>query len=291
MASAMACCRDYTFAVRDDRPGAEGRLATIGKAYSGLTDREIAEMTDFFRAHTIRQVGRFHVVEPTVVVEIAFDVIHRSNRHDSGFALRFPRIFRLRPDKDASEIDTLLERRDALPPTRSRAAASASRPGRRGAAAHDPGSRARRPEDRPAARRCCRRRRPASTSTRPPSGRCRPRRRRRCARRTTGSCRLAARPSAVTRTSRSGSRRRRRCSPRCWSLTRRRSCWRPGSMAALALAAALSLPRRGGPRRLADWSAPSRSRPRRPASTSSPSPATSGCSGPSRRRRCGSTRA
>jgi DNA ligase-1 len=98
---------DYTFAVRDDRPDGEGRLVTIGKAYSGLTDKEIAEMTAWFREHTIRQVGRFHVVEPTVVVEIAFDVIHRSNRHDSGFALRFPRIFRLRPDKDVREIDTL----------------------------------------------------------------------------------------------------------------------------------------------------------------------------------------
>jgi len=98
---------DYTFAVIDDRPGAEGRLVTIGKAYSGLTDKEIATMTKWFEAHTIQKLGRFHVVEPTVVVEIAFDVIHRSNRHDSGFALRFPRIFRLRDDKDAREIDTL----------------------------------------------------------------------------------------------------------------------------------------------------------------------------------------
>ena len=98
---------DYTFAVKDDRPGAEGRLVTIGKAYSGLTDAEIATMTKWFEAHTIQKLGRFHVVEPTVVVEIAFDVIHRSNRHDSGFALRFPRIFRLRDDKDAREIDTL----------------------------------------------------------------------------------------------------------------------------------------------------------------------------------------
>ena len=98
---------DYTFAVRDDRPGAEGRLVTIGKAYSGLTDAEIATMTEWFEAHTIQRLGRFHVVEPTVVVEIAFDVIHRSNRHDSGFALRFPRIFRLRDDKDVREIDTL----------------------------------------------------------------------------------------------------------------------------------------------------------------------------------------
>jgi DNA ligase-1 len=99
---------DYTFAVRDDRPEApEGHLVTIGKAYSGLTDVEIAEMTKWFEEHTLQRVGRFHVVEPTIVVEIAFDVIHQSNRHDSGYALRFPRIFRLRPDKDAREIDTL----------------------------------------------------------------------------------------------------------------------------------------------------------------------------------------
>ena len=98
---------DYTFAVLDDRPGGEGRLVTIGKAYSGLTDAELAEMTTWFKQHTIRQLGRYHVVEPTTVVEVAFDVIHRSNRHDSGFALRFPRIVRLRTDKRASEIDTL----------------------------------------------------------------------------------------------------------------------------------------------------------------------------------------
>jgi DNA ligase-1 len=98
---------DYTFAVRDDREGADGRLVTIGKAYSGLTDKEIAEMTVWFEEHTLQRHGRFHVVEPTIVVEIAFDVIHRSNRHESGFALRFPRIFRLRPDKDVREIDTL----------------------------------------------------------------------------------------------------------------------------------------------------------------------------------------
>jgi DNA ligase 1 len=55
----------------------------------------------------VRQLGRFHVVEPTVVVEVAFDVIHHSKRHDSGFALRFPRIARLRRDKNPREIDTL----------------------------------------------------------------------------------------------------------------------------------------------------------------------------------------
>jgi DNA ligase-1 len=95
---------DYTFAVRDEE---SGRLVTIGKAYSGLTDAEIAEMTAWFEAHTIRQYGRFRAVEPTVVVEVAFDVIMRSNRHESGFALRFPRIARLRTDKPAAEIDTL----------------------------------------------------------------------------------------------------------------------------------------------------------------------------------------
>jgi DNA ligase-1 len=99
---------DYTFAVLDDRPdAAEGALVTIGKAYSGLTDAEIAEMTRWFEAHTLRHLGRYRVVEPTVVVEIAFDVIHRSNRHASGFALRFPRIVRIREDKRPSEVDRL----------------------------------------------------------------------------------------------------------------------------------------------------------------------------------------
>jgi DNA ligase-1 len=95
---------DYTFAVRD---GATGMLVTIGKAYSGLTDAEIAEMTRWFEAHTISVHGRYRVVEPSVVVEVAFDVIMRSTRHKSGYALRFPRIARLRQDKPADEIDTL----------------------------------------------------------------------------------------------------------------------------------------------------------------------------------------
>ena len=95
---------DYTFAVRDE-PG--DQLVTIGKAYSGLTDAEIATMTRWFEEHTLSQHGRYRVVEPTVVVEVAFDVILRSNRHKSGFALRFPRIARLRLDKDAREADTL----------------------------------------------------------------------------------------------------------------------------------------------------------------------------------------
>ena len=95
---------DYTFAIRDT---ATGRLVNIGKAYSGLTDAEIAEMTRWFEAHTIATFGRYRQVEPTVVVEIAFDVIVRSRRHGSGFSLRFPRIVRLRPDKTPDEIDTV----------------------------------------------------------------------------------------------------------------------------------------------------------------------------------------
>lgn len=95
---------DYTFAVRDE---ANDRLVTIGKAYSGLTDAEIAEMTRWFEAHTISRHGRYRVVEPSVVVEIAFDVILRSKRHKSGFALRFPRIVDIRRDKPAAEADTL----------------------------------------------------------------------------------------------------------------------------------------------------------------------------------------
>jgi DNA ligase-1 len=95
---------DYTFAVRDNT---NGRLVNIGKAYSGLTDAEIAEMTRWFEEHTIARFGRYRQVEPTVVVEIAFDVIVRSQRHASGFSLRFPRIVRLRPDKTVDEIDTV----------------------------------------------------------------------------------------------------------------------------------------------------------------------------------------
>jgi DNA ligase 1 len=95
---------DYTFAVRDE---ASGRLLNVGKAYSGLTDAEIAEMTAFFLAHTVADHGRSRTVEPLAVIEVAFDAIQRSARHRSGFALRFPRIVRLRPDKPVSEIDTL----------------------------------------------------------------------------------------------------------------------------------------------------------------------------------------
>jgi DNA ligase-1 len=98
---------DYTFAVR--RSEAEPELLNIGKAYSGLTDAEIAEMTEWFRAHTIQEFahGRVRVVEPRIVLEVTFDRVQPSKRHKSGYALRFPRIVRLRPDKNVDEIDTL----------------------------------------------------------------------------------------------------------------------------------------------------------------------------------------
>lgn len=98
---------DYTFAVR--RSEEDSELLNIGKAYSGLTDAEIAEMTQWFRAHTLQEYahGRVRIVEPTVVIEVTFDRVQPSNRHKSGYALRFPRIVRLRRDKTAAEIDTL----------------------------------------------------------------------------------------------------------------------------------------------------------------------------------------
>jgi DNA ligase-1 len=97
---------DYTFAVRAaDDP--ETPLLTIGKAYTGLTDVEIATMTEHFKAITLRDFGRYRTVVPEVVVEIAFDRIMRSARHKSGFAMRFPRIVRIRDDKSPAEIDTL----------------------------------------------------------------------------------------------------------------------------------------------------------------------------------------
>jgi DNA ligase-1 len=95
---------DYTFAVRDDRTG---QLLTIGKAYSGLTDVEIEELTEHFRSTTVAEHGRYREVNPEVVLEIAFDSIQPSDRHASGLAMRFPRIKAIRRDKSPAEIDTL----------------------------------------------------------------------------------------------------------------------------------------------------------------------------------------
>jgi DNA ligase-1 len=96
---------DYTFAVRASET--DPTLLNVGKAYNGLTDLEIAELTDRFRAITTQQFGRFHAVRPEVVLEVTFDIVQKSARHKAGYALRFPRIIRVRDDKPAAEIDTL----------------------------------------------------------------------------------------------------------------------------------------------------------------------------------------
>lgn len=93
---------DYTFAVQQD-----GNLLNIGKAYSGITDQELYQLSDLFHEISIRNEGYYHVVPPRVVFEVTFDRINRSTRHSSGFALRFPRIKRIRWDKTADQIDTL----------------------------------------------------------------------------------------------------------------------------------------------------------------------------------------
>jgi DNA ligase-1 len=95
---------DYTFAVKDS---ANGKLVNVGKAYTGLTDAEIAEMTQRFLSITVNDRGWGRMVKPEVVLEVAFDSIQHSNRHASGYALRFPRIVRIRDDKPVEEIDTL----------------------------------------------------------------------------------------------------------------------------------------------------------------------------------------
>jgi DNA ligase-1 len=95
---------DYTFAVRDT---STGRLVNVGKAYTGLTDAEIADFTKRFLEMTIEDHGHVRLVRPEVVLEVAFDSIQHSGRHLSGYALRFPRIARIREDKPVEEIDTL----------------------------------------------------------------------------------------------------------------------------------------------------------------------------------------
>ena len=100
---------DYTFSVRDE---ATGELLPIGKAYSGLTDVEIAELTEHFKQNTIVDHGRYREVKPEIVLEVAFNSIQPSNRHASGLALRFPRIKAIRRDKNVDSIDTLAYARE-----------------------------------------------------------------------------------------------------------------------------------------------------------------------------------
>jgi len=98
---------DYTFAVRASETDAT--LLNVGKAYSGLTDAEIQELSDWFTAHTLQEFahGKVRIVEPRIVLEVTFDRVQPSPRHKSGYALRFPRILRIRNDKPVEEIDTL----------------------------------------------------------------------------------------------------------------------------------------------------------------------------------------
>src|SRR5205814_1292472 len=83
------------------------KLVNIGKAYSGVTDAEIAQLTELFTQLTLEQFGRVRLVEPRIVMEIACDQIQKSNRHESGYALRFPRIKAIRWDKTPQDADRL----------------------------------------------------------------------------------------------------------------------------------------------------------------------------------------
>jgi DNA ligase-1 len=98
---------DYTFAVRASET--DPTLLNVGKAYSGLTDAEVTELSDWLRAHTIQEFahGKVRTVEPKIVLEVTFDRVQASQRHKGGYALRFPRILRIRDDKPPEEIDTL----------------------------------------------------------------------------------------------------------------------------------------------------------------------------------------
>jgi len=101
---------DYTFAVRASE--SDPTLLNVGKAYNGLTDAEIAALTAHFESITIERFGRYHAVRPEVVLEVTFDIVQRSARHKAGYALRFPRIVRIRDDKPPTEIDTLARVRE-----------------------------------------------------------------------------------------------------------------------------------------------------------------------------------
>ncbi|WP_332018667.1 ATP-dependent DNA ligase [Kaistella sp.] len=100
---------DYTFAVKKD-----DQLVTIAKAYSGLTDKEIMEVSRFVTKNSLEKFGPVRTVKPELVFEIAFEGIGFSNRHKSGVALRFPRIVRWRRDKKADEIDDIEEVRKLI---------------------------------------------------------------------------------------------------------------------------------------------------------------------------------
>lgn len=96
---------DFTFAVKNE----EGKLVTLTKAYSGLTDAEFKEINTFIKQNTIDKFGPVRSVTPTLVFELAFEGINKSSRNKSGYALRFPRISRWRKDKTPEEINTIAD--------------------------------------------------------------------------------------------------------------------------------------------------------------------------------------
>jgi DNA ligase-1 len=100
---------DYTFAVKDG-----DKLVSFAKAYSGLTDKEMAQVDAFVKKNSIEKFGPVRTVKPELVFEIAFEGIAASNRHKSGVALRFPRINRWRKDKKVDEINTLDDLKEIL---------------------------------------------------------------------------------------------------------------------------------------------------------------------------------
>jgi DNA ligase-1 len=102
---------DYTFGVWDE---SNAELVPVAKAYSGLTDEEILEVDRWVRRHTTDRYGPVHVVEPVRVFELGFEAIQRSDRHKSGIAVRFPRMLRMRTDKQAKDADTLANLRALL---------------------------------------------------------------------------------------------------------------------------------------------------------------------------------
>ena len=97
---------DYTFGVWRDAPSGP-ELVPVGKAYSGFTDLELKRLDKWIRDHTLERFGPVRSVEPGLVLEVAFDAVHVSNRHKSGVAMRFPRVHRIRWDKPAGEADRL----------------------------------------------------------------------------------------------------------------------------------------------------------------------------------------
>ena len=102
---------DYTFGVWTD---GNAELVPVAKAYSGLTDEEILEVDRWVRKHTLERYGPVHVVEPALVFELGFEAIQRSDRHKSGIAVRFPRMLRMRKDKQPEDADTLQSLRELL---------------------------------------------------------------------------------------------------------------------------------------------------------------------------------